>query len=71
MNLHLNAGQFLNVTLPDGQVVEIDAQDPTFMTVCHFNSAGDFVAALDIEPEPDTDPHPSLTAAQRNPSMCR
>ena len=71
MNLHLIAGQFLTVTLPDGQSVEIDVRDPANVTVWHCNPAGDPVASLDIEPEPDTDPHPSLSAAQRNPSLCR
>ena len=71
MNLHLIAGQFLTVTLPDGQSVEIDVRDPANVTVWHLNPAGDCVASLDIEPEPDTEPHPSLTAAERNPSMCR
>ena len=71
MNLHLIAGQFLTVTLPDGQTVEVDARDPADVTVWHCDSAGDCVASLDIEPEPDTDPHPSLSAAERNPSLCR
>jgi hypothetical protein len=71
MNFDLIAGQFLTVTLPDGQSLEIDARDPADVTVWHCNAAGDAVASLDIEPEPDTDPHPSLSAADRNPSMCR
>lgn len=71
MNIDLIAGQFLTVTLPDGQTVEIDARDPNDVTVWHLNPAGDAVGSLDIEPEPDTDPHPSLSAAERNPSLCR
>ena len=71
MNLSLIAGQFLTVTLPDGQTVEIDARDNWSILVHHIDSAGDHVATLDIEPEPDTDPDPSLSAAERNPSMCR
>lgn len=71
MNLSLIAGQFLTVTLPDGQTVEIDARDNWSILVHHIDSTGDHVATLDIEPEPDTDPDPSLSAAERNPSLCR
>ena len=53
MNIHLIAGQFLTVTLPDGQSVEIDVRDPANVTVWHCNPAGDPVASLEIEPEPD------------------
>ena len=67
----LRPGQLLTVTLPDGQSLEIDARDPSEVIVWHNNAAGDPVASLDIEPEPDTDPHPSLSAAERNPSLCR
>ena len=67
----LKPGQLLTVTLPDGQSLEIDARDPSDVIVWHNNAAGDAVASLDIEQEPDTDPHPSLSAAERNPSLCR
>lgn len=67
----LKSGDLLTVTLPDGQSLEIDARDPSDVTVWHCNAAGDAVASLDIEPEPDSDPHPSLSAAERNPSLCR
>lgn len=67
----LKPGQLLTVTLPDGQSLEIDARDPSDVIVWHNNAAGDAVSSLDIEPEPDTDPHPSLSAAERNPSLCR
>ena len=67
----LKPGQLLTVTLPDGQSLEIDARDPSDVTAWHCNAAGDAVASLDIDPEPDTDPHPSLSAAERNSSMCR
>ena len=69
MNLNLIAGQLLTVTLPDGQSLEIDARDPSDVTVWHCNAAGDAVTSLDVEPEPDTDPHPSLSAADRNRSL--
>ena len=67
----LKPGQLLTVALPDGQSLEIDARDPSDLTVWHCNAAGDAVSSLDIDPEPDTDAHPSLSAAERNPSMCR
>lgn len=69
-SLTLRPGDLLTVTLPDGQTVEIDARDPSAVSVFHMDSAGDCVASLDVEPEPEPDgPHPSLTAAERNPSM--
>ena len=67
----LKSGDLLTVKLPDGQSLEIDARDPLDVTVWHCNAAGDAVASLDVEPETDTDPHPSLSAADRNPSLCR
>ena len=72
MNLDLIAGQLLTVTLPDGQAVEIDARDPSAVVVFHLDSAGHDVGTFDVEPEPEPDgPHPSLSAAERNPSLCR
>lgn len=68
-SLTLRPGDLLTVTLPDGQTVEIDARDNWAIVAHHLDSAGDHVASLEIAPEPDTDPHPSLTAAERNPSM--
>ena len=65
----LRPGDLLVVILPDSQIIEIDARDQTAVVVHHLDSAGDHVATLDVEPEPDTDPHPSLTAAERNPSL--
>ena len=67
--LTLRPGDLLTVTLPDGQTVEIDARYPAAVVVCHLDSAGDHVASLDVDPEPDASPHPSLSAAERNPSM--
>jgi hypothetical protein len=58
----LSSGDLLIVTLPDGQSLEIDARDPSDVIVWHCNVAGDAVASLDIEPEPDTDPGPAKTA---------
>lgn len=68
-SLTLRSGDLLTVTLPDGQMIEVDARDNWAIVVHHLDSAGDHVATLDVEPEPDTDPHPSLSAAERNPSM--
>ena len=67
----LKPGQLLTVKLPDGQSLEIDARDSSDVIVWHCNAAGDAVASLDIDPEPDAEDHPSLSAAERNPSLCR
>jgi hypothetical protein len=50
MNFDLIAGQFLTVTLPDGQSLEIDARDPADVTVWHCNAAGDAVASGGMSP---------------------
>lgn len=69
-SLTLRPGDLLTVTLPDGQTVEIDARDNWAIAVHHLDSAGDHVASLEIDPEPEPDgPHPSLSAAERNPSL--
>jgi len=69
-SLTLRPGDLLTVTLPDGQTVEIDARDPSDVVVHHLDSTGDGVALMDIRPEPEPDgPHPSLSAAERNPSL--
>ena len=65
----LRPGQWITVALPDGQAVEIDARDPSAVVVHHLDSDGEGVALLEVTPEPDTDRHPSLTAAERNPSL--
>ena len=70
-SITLKPGQLLTVTLPDGQSLEVDARDPSDVTVWHLNPAGDAVESMDVQPEPDTDPDPSLSAAERNPSMIR
>ena len=70
VSLTLRPGDLLTVALPDGQTVEIDARDPSAVTVFHVDLAGNDVATLEVEPEPEPDgPHPSLSAAERNPSM--
>lgn len=68
-SLTLRLGDLLTVTLPDGQMIEIDARDSWSLVAHHLDSAGDHVATLEIAPKPDTEPHPSLSAAERNPSM--
>ena len=67
----LKPGQLLTVTLPDGQTLEVDVRDPADVTVWHLNHAGDAVESMDVEPEPDTDSDPSMSAADRNRSMMR
>lgn len=72
-SITLRPGDLLTVTLPDGQAVEVDARDNWSIVVHHLDSAGDHVASLEITPEPEPDgplsSHPSLSAAERNPSM--
>lgn len=72
--LTLRPGDLLTVTLPDGQTVEIDARDNWAIAVHHLDSTSNHVATLDVEPEPEPDgplsSHPSLSAAERNPSLC-
>jgi len=72
MNLDLIAGQFLTVTLSDGQTIEIDARSCFGDVAVFVNSpCGDCYESLNIDPWQDDESHPSLTAAQRNPSLCR
>ena len=54
-----------------GQTIEIDARDQHAVVVHQIDSDGEGVALLEVTPEPDTDRHPSLTAAERNPSCAR
>ena len=69
--VRLRPGDLLTVMLPDGQSVDIDVYDPAAVVVHHVDSAGDGVALMDGAPEPEPDgPHPSLSAAERNPSLC-
>ena len=70
-SITLQTGQILTVKLPDGQSLEVDLRDPSDVIVWQINTAGDACDSLNVEPEPDTDPHPSLSAAERNPSMLR
>ena len=58
--LTLKPGDLLTVTLPDGQSLEIDARLPNDIVVWQINTAGDACDSLNVEPEPDTEPHPSL-----------
>ena len=64
----LRPGDLLTVTLPDGQTVEIDARHPSAVVVDHIESDGENYFEVLPMPEPDG-PHPSLSAAERNPSM--
>ena len=68
-DLVLRPGDLLTVTLPDGQTIEIDARDQNAVVVHHLDFFGEGVALLEVAPESDTDPHPSLTAAERNPGL--
>ena len=68
-HLTLKPGDLLTVTLPDGQSLEIDARLPNDIVVWQLNTAGDACDSLNVAPEPDTEPHPSLSAAERNPNL--
>ena len=70
-SLAMLPGDLLTIALPDGQSLEVDLRSPNEITVWQINTAGDACDSLNVEPEPDTDPHPSLSAAERNPSLCR
>jgi hypothetical protein len=69
MNIKLNAFELMTVTLPDGQTVEIDARNP-WETDIYVNSPhGDCYESLIVKKWEDDEPHPSLSAAERNPNL--
>ena len=59
----------LIVSLPTGDVVEIDTRDLNQIDVVASNPRGEVIDVIPILPDPDTDPDPSLSAAQRNPFL--
>tara|TARA_Y100000004_G_C8920440_1_gene415172 strand:+ start:212 stop:424 length:213 start_codon:yes stop_codon:yes gene_type:complete len=69
MNITLKHDQVLTVTLPDGQTIEIDTRDHWQIDVHHLDKDGDCVSSIHIDPVSDDEPHPSLSAAERNPNL--
>ena len=69
MDIQLNYDQILTVTLPDGQTIEIDTRDHWQIDVHYLDKDGDCVKSIHIDPVCDGEPHPSLTAAERNTNL--
>jgi hypothetical protein len=67
--LELQPSESLMVKLPTGDYVEIDTRDLTAICISHLDSDGDHVDGLEVTPAPDLEPHPSLSAAERNPNL--
>ena len=68
MNIQLNYDQLLTVTLPDGQTVEIYAWR-TETDIAVLNPHGDCYESLSFREWQDDEPHPSLSAAERNTNL--
>ena len=69
MNIKLNAFELMTVRLPDGQTIEIDARNQ-WETDIYVNSPhGDCYQSLIINKWEDDEPHPSLSAAERNTNL--
>tara|TARA_Y200000002_G_scaffold328660_1_gene292386 strand:- start:1740 stop:1952 length:213 start_codon:yes stop_codon:yes gene_type:complete len=69
MNIQLNYDQILTVTLPDGQTVEIDARTRAETDIYINNPHGDCYESLSFKEWQDDEPHPSLSAAERNTNL--
>ena len=69
MNIKLNAFELMTVTLPDGQTVEIDARNPWETDIYVINPHGDSYQSLIVSKWEEDEPHPSLSAAERNPNL--
>ena len=69
MNIKLNAFELMTVTLPDGQTVEIDARNPWETDIYVINPHGDSYQSLIVNKWEEDEPHPSLSAAGRNPNL--
>ena len=68
-HLTLKPGESLMIELPTGDHVEIDARDSTAVCISHLDRDMDYVDGLEVTPAPDLEPHPSLSAAERNPNL--
>ena len=69
MNITLKHDQILTVTLPDGQTIEIDTRTHGETDIFVNNPHGDCHESLNFEDWEDDEPHPSLSAAERNPNL--
>ena len=65
----LRQGQILTVKLPDGQTIEIDARDKMETDVFINNPYDDCYETMSIKKWEDDEPHPSLSAAERNTNL--
>ena len=65
----LISGQFLTVKLPDGQTIEIDTKDKLETDVFINNPYDDCYETMTIKKWEDDEPHPSLSAAERNTNL--
>ena len=46
-----------------------DARDLTAISISHLDRDMEHVDGLEVTPAPDLEPHPSLSAAERNPNL--
>ena len=69
-SITLYPGQILTVKLPDGQTIEIDARDKMETDVFINNPYDDCYETMIIKKWEDDEPHPSLSAAERNTNLC-
>jgi hypothetical protein len=68
-----NYGDWHTIILPDGQEIEIDLRDRNDVQLFVNNSSGDCYESVSIRDNDCEgnliDDHPSLSAAERNPSL--
>jgi|DEB0MinimDraft_10_1074344.scaffolds.fasta_scaffold69653_3 hypothetical protein len=66
-------GELHTIILPDGQEIEIDLRDRNDVQLFVNNSSGDCYESVSIKDNDCEgnliDDHPSLSAAERNPSL--
>ena len=68
-SITLQTGQLLTVKLPDGQTIEIDTRDKWETDVFVNNPHEDCYETMIIKKWEDDEPHPSLSAAERNTNL--
>lgn len=68
-SITLYLGQLLTVKLPDGQTIEIDTRDKRETDVFINNPYDDCYETMTIKKWEDDEPHPSLSAAERNTNL--
>ena len=66
-------GEWHTIILPDGQEIEIDLRDRNDVQLFINNSSGDCYESVSVKDNDCDgnfiDDHPSLSAAERNPSL--